>query len=256
MQMYLNPQENNKINNCIYTNRLLELVKFSMNFYNFEIKSFRDFCNRSKDNTEKWFELIYSILVSTQVKTCLAIKCYEKLIENVYDLLLPNFLLNFNDLGSIEQIIQKILHENGYRFYQTKSRIIINAIKFLREYNFNFNYLFENFNSFKKLRNELLKINGIGLKTASHWLRNMGFYIPVIDIHVKNLLYRFSVIDSKKISYEHYEILQNSICELISIDNISFDLALWFFGKDFCGNQRCRLCNFKDNCRKNLIENY
>ena len=93
--------------------------------------------------------------------------------------------------------------------------------------------------------------NGIGYKIASHWLRNMGFYIPVIDLHIKNLLYNFKITIDKNINYQTYEKIQNKLIEEIEIDNISFDLALWYYGKNYCSNPvKCSSCKFNIKCRK------
>ncbi|MFW9877439.1 MAG: hypothetical protein ACFFG0_30505, partial [Candidatus Thorarchaeota archaeon] len=74
-----------------------------------------------------------------------------------------------------------------------------------------------------------------------------GYYIPVIYIHLKNLFYRLKIVNNNNLSYLTYETIQNELIESLKIDNITFDLALWLFGKNFCGNRRCNSC--KINCK-------
>lgn len=244
----IQPNFNMEIENY---NGIVDLIDHSYILHKKQIDSFKVYFNKKKSNAEKWFELVYSILVGTQIKTEKVKKCYDQLLTEYIDLLNPNFLIKLEDFNYLRDLIENSLRSNGYRFYKTKSITIYNTILFFQNYDFDLNYFLFKYENYKTIRKKLIEISGIGLKIASHWLRNIGFYIPVIDIHVKNLLFRFNVIENKNFGYQTYENLQNQIIDEIEIDNISFDLALWYYGKNFCGNKKCTKCKFISICRKN-----
>lgn len=229
---------------------ILKLIIYSNEIHKYQITSIKEYLKREKTNSEKWFELIYSILVGTQIKTKKAKFCFEQLLDENFDVLNPRLLKDEDDFSYLKDLIEKSLKASGYRFYKTKSETIFNMIQFFKSYDFNVdNFLNEDYN-FKSIRNKLMKIRGIGYKIASHWLRNIGFYIPVIDLHIKNLLYRFKIIDDKKLSYQTFENIQNKIIKKLDIDNFTFDLALWYYGKNFCSSYKCLQCEFQLSCKK------
>ena len=169
---------------------IVELINLSNYLHKKEIESFKKYFNKKKSNAEKWFELIYSILVGTQIKTDKVKFCYNQLLKEYIDILHPNFLTKLEDYNYLRDLIDDSLKNNGYRFYSTKCRVIYNSILYFKEYEFDIENFLNRFKTYDKIRKELMKISGIGFKIASHWLRNIGFYIPVIDIHIKNILFR------------------------------------------------------------------
>jgi len=229
---------------------IIDLISFSKKLHNSQICAVKNYCTKEKNNTEKWFELIYSILVGVQMKTFKVKYCYEKLLNEYSDLLNPGFLKKLEIFDYLIELIKISLKNNGYRFYETKSITICNTILYFQKFNFNVNKFLNKYRNYKEIRAELVKIKGIGYKIASHWLRNLGYYIPVIDIHIKNLLFRFKLIKNKNLNYNTYEKIQNKLIKDLRIDNISFDLALWYYGKNFCGNRKCQLCKFYSICLK------
>ncbi len=230
---------------------LQELLQFSTQLHKNQINSIIDHLKEEKSNYERWCELLYSILVGTQIKTDRAKFCYEQLLDEYFDLLDPIFLKESRDYSSLRELIENSLKVNGYRFYKSKSEVIYNAILFFKDYSFDIGTFIAQYSDYKLIRKELMKIAGIGYKIASHWLRNMGFYIPVIDLHIKNLLFKFNIINDNNISYRAYEKIQNRIIQELEIDNISFDLALWYYGKNYCSSTlRCSKCKFNLICRK------
>ncbi len=230
---------------------LQELLHYSTQLHKDQINSIIHHLKEEKSNFERWCELIYSILVGTQIKTDRAKFCYEQLLDEYFDLLDPIFLKESRDYSYLRELIEKSLKVNGYRFYKSKSEAIYNAILFFKEYSFDIGTFIAQYSDYKLIRKELMKIAGIGYKIASHWLRNMGFYIPVIDLHIKNLLLKFNIINDNNISYRAYEKIQNRIIKELEIDNISFDLALWYYGKNYCSSTlRCSKCKFNLICKK------
>jgi len=232
-----------------YTN-LQEIIDYSTLLHKNQINSIINYLKEDKGDYQKWCELIYSILVGTQIKTDKAKFCYERLLDKYFDLLNPIFLKESKEYSNLRELIAESLKANGYRFYKSKSETIYNSILFFKEYSFNIGNFFAQHKDYRSIRKELMKISGIGYKIASHWLRNMGFHIPVIDIHIKKLLYNFNIITDDKISYRAYEKIQNKLVEELEIDNIIFDLALWYYGKNYCSNPiECSKCKFDIMCR-------
>ena len=228
---------------------IVELINLSSLLYKKQIDSFRAYFNKKKSNAEKWFELIYSILVGTQIKTDKVKFCYNQLLKEYMDLFHPRFLKKLEDFNYLTELIENSLKMNGYRFYKTKSKTIYNTILFFQDYDFKLNEFLNKYKTFANIRKKLIEIPGIGLKIASHWLRNIGYYIPVIDIHIKNIFYRFKLVSERNIDYITYEKIQNQIIKKIKIDNITFDLALWYYGKNYCGNRKCSKCKLKSICK-------
>ena len=231
---------------------LIKLINYSNELHKNQISSIKKYIKKSKSNTEKFFELIYSILVGTQIKTNKVKICYDQLLNEYFVIFHPRSLKELEDFTFIKDITKRSLKENGYRFYKTKSDTIYNAILFFKNYNFNIDNFLIEYSDYKSIRKELMKINGVGYKIASHWLRNIGYYIPIIDVHIKKILHRFRIIEGKKLNYIIYENIQNKVAIKINVDNISFDLSLWYYGKNFCGNRRCNNCTFYSICENNF----
>ncbi|WP_371803067.1 8-oxoguanine DNA glycosylase [Candidatus Lokiarchaeum ossiferum] len=234
----------------VENNIIPEIVSVSANNYPDELRYNFDFCKRKKSGPEMWFELIYTILAGTQVQTKIAKKSYDFLFNNYIDLLHPNFLKNQSDFDYISNLVKNSLKKCGYRFYLTKTKTIYNTILYFSRYNFDINYFLQPFQSYNQIRNELANsIKGIGIKIVSHWLRNIGYPIPIIDIHIKNILSRFRIIDLEtRISYKQYEKVQNDLIKSLGMDPVYFDLALWLYGKNMCGKRKCNKCKFLHKC--------
>jgi len=139
---------------------------------------------------------------------------------------------------------------SGYRFYQTKAETIVNAARF---------YLLHyaeilSMNKDKYEIRELLVdgVKGIGIKISSHWLRNIGYQTPIIDIHVRRILYcgGFTNIDYRdNFSEKEYLVLENimyDISKKINIPVSELDYALWLYGRNNCTNCTCSGCPIKN----------
>lgn len=242
------------IHNLISSNfaqDLLKIVDFSLNKYKDEITKLIFYFKKEKTPTRKWFELIYCILAGTQVRTLIVKKCFEALLNNINtDLMLENL----NNTKNIEERIQETLKENGYRFNFNKAITIINAANFFKKYQLNPNSFLSKSNDYVILRKELCQIKGIGIKIASHWLRNVGINLPIIDIHIKNILFFTGIVKTLKITYKRYEEHIFDLSSKLKIDITALDLSIWIFGRENCANKRCADCIIRKNCKKNLVK--
>ena len=73
---------------------LQELISYSSILHKTQINSTINYLKGEKSDYERWCELIYSILVGSQIKTGRAKLCYEKLLDKYFDLLNPIFLID------------------------------------------------------------------------------------------------------------------------------------------------------------------
>lgn len=125
-------------------------------------------------------------------------------------------------IGSPEEIQKKL--KEVYRFHTIRA-----------------GYLHEARNSFKKLdinnpdiRENLVKnIKGIGMKEASHFLRNIGFKeYAIIDFHIVDILSDHGLIERPKtMTPKRYIEIENILRELAIATNTSpgeLDLYLWY----------------------------
>jgi len=118
--------------------------------------------------------------------------------------------------GSQEEIQKKL--KEVYRFHTLRAK--------------------ENFRkldiSSKNIRNDLVdNIKGIGMKEASHFLRNVGFDdFAIIDFHIIDLLVKNNLIEKPKtLTKKKYLEIENVLRKLANKVNLSLgelDLYLWF----------------------------
>ncbi|MHA1314092.1 MAG: 8-oxoguanine DNA glycosylase [Candidatus Helarchaeota archaeon] len=228
-------------NISLLNNIIMENYRLNSDYINNFIK----YTKKEKSNSRKWFELIYCILAGTQIKTTIVQKTFNNLIDNYYDMLR---LENITESPLNLIYISNCLRNSGYRFHKTKALVILNAAEFFKKENNDINNFLKKYDEYHKIRNELIQIKGIGRKIISHWLRNIGFDIPIIDIHIKNLLIRFKIIQKPLRNYLEYEKLLIELAGILNRNLIFVDLNLWQFGKDFCGNKNCKNCPFKRTC--------
>ena len=188
-----------------------------------------------------WKELCFCIL-SANVSFELA----KSVIETLSDLDMLNhkwiteekkseiILFNFLDESNFEPV-----KKNGdlrrYRYPKMKSHQIVNAAKRLYSNN-SIKKILNVFDSDVEARNFFYtEISGLGIKEASHFLRNIGFASPlaIIDVHVLDFLKQFSLIDFSVGSFltlKQYLLLEKTLknlAEYHGLDLSIFDLAIW-----------------------------
>lgn len=125
-----------------------------------------------------------------------------------------------------------------YRFPKTRARNIIQAAKVIaREEDWIKKVLLRS-NSEGKVRGLLVsEISGIGLKEASHFLRNIKYSknLAIVDSHVVSFLQQIDAGTQRKtktMTRNTYFELENQIQEICSeykLDLSIFDMAIWHF---------------------------
>jgi len=190
---------------------LLELYKKRRN----DIKKFLDKINR-RDNYVLG-ELYFCLLTpQSKAKKCRAI---------INEIKSRNLLFN-PDIGGIRKILVKF----GHRF-PNKAEYIIKA-----------------FRKFENIKNNLTRewlvknVKGLGMKEASHFLRNIGLKnIAIIDVHVLNFFKKINLFDKGNLTKKKYLELEKRFFELskkLKIAPEELDIAIWLYQsgeKEFYG---------------------
>jgi len=128
-----------------------------------------------------------------------------------------------------EEELQLKLKELGHRFWPQRGTIIYYAREFKKDIA----------NRLNKFENETIarewivkNINGLGMKEASHFLRNIGYFnVAIIDKHIINLLASEKIIEKpKSISVKKYLEIEELLKELGKKTGLKIgelDLYLW-----------------------------
>jgi thermostable 8-oxoguanine DNA glycosylase len=204
-----------------------------------------------KNWDDAWEEMIYCVLAGTQVSTNIVKKSYLNLIDSIPEVTDYNYIATNPEKYADE--ISSVLHKNGYRFYSTKSMTIINAAKFFHNFVEKYQDI-KQFNPHEARKILIQNINGIGNKIASHWIRNIGHQMPIIDVHVRRVLCCAGFIDKKylknQISDSEYQYIENVVVDLakrINIDVGRLDYILWIHGREYCIRRNCSSCPIGEN---------
>lgn len=188
-----------------------------------------------------WQELCFCIL-SANVSFELAKSVIHRISDNnmlnpewiIEDKTSESTLFNFLD-GSNFEPVKKNGELRRYRYPKVKSQQIVNAAK--RIYcNNSIKEILNEFDSDVLARNFFYtEIAGLGIKEASHFLRNIGFAtsLAIIDVHVFNFLKEFSLIDFEigtSLTLKNYLLLEKTLknlSEYHGLDLSILDLAIW-----------------------------
>lgn len=184
-----------------------------------EIKKRLNDFSRMKNKKDIFYELCFCVLTPQSN----AFKC-DSAVEELKK-------IDFYDKNVSEDKIKKIL-KNKTRFYKNKSNYLL-LIKN------QFNDIIEKISQFKnnkknKIREYLVKnIKGLGLKEASHFLRNIGFRnFAILDRHILKNLLKLKVIGEmpKSLSKKQYLEIENKFIgfsKKIKIPMDELDLLFW-----------------------------
>ncbi len=180
-----------------------------------------EFTKMRKKDSLSWFkELVFCILTANS-RAELALKCVEELEKR-------NLILN----GSLSEV-EIVLRRCGHRFARTRARYIIEA----RSWSIKLKEALNNISSIQGKRKWLIKnIKGIGMKEASHFLRNTGHLnVAIIDRHILGILMAYNLVDpnikGKTLTPRKYIEIENlikRIAEKLDIEPGVLDLYMWY----------------------------
>jgi N-glycosylase/DNA lyase len=192
-----------------------------------------------------WEELCICIL-SSNVPYDLALSAFCHLGENQF--------LNVDKIIANPDITQEISFELSRRIYEPKRRdgtfrkyrfpnarasdIAKAAITLYCENN-GLSELLKNSRSEKQARRFLAEnVSGIGLKEASHFLRNVGYSesLAIVDTHVVSFLIAIGELSERvtTVTPAVYMKLENvliNLCDSLGLNMSIFDMAIWNYMK-------------------------
>ena len=123
-----------------------------------------------------------------------------------------------------------------YRFPNMRAQNLVNAAEVLYQKDYHLLWILINSAYDQEVRDFLVKnVPGIGLKQASHFLRNIGYSktLAIIDSHVIRFLIEVGAIRQEKIKsvtpkiYTKLEAVFQNPCENLDLDLSIFDMAVW-----------------------------
>ena len=131
-----------------------------------------------------------------------------------------------------EEELAKQLAVLGHRFPNMRAKFIVEA----RKHKNNIRKILDSFSSDSEKRKWFAEnVKGLGMKEASHFLRNIGFKnVAIIDFHIVDLLVREGVIEkpkNKSLTPKKYIEIENVLKILAEKTNTNLgelDLYLWY----------------------------
>lgn len=178
-----------------------------------KIESFEYF-KKMGTNEELFSELCYCILTANcQAKSCMIIQ--------------ESFPFEFS--CATEDQIRSHLIKQRYRFPNIRTGFIFDA-----QMNKDNLRMVLNNHSGQELREWFVDhIKGLGMKEASHFLRNIGYKnYAIVDKHIMNIAHDYQIIDKPKtITKKNYLLIEQELLKIAQdtkLDLATLDLYLWY----------------------------
>lgn len=174
-----------------------------------------EFAAFKKKSEDEWFsELCFCILAANAKQTT------SEAIQNQLS------AEGFKTLS--QESLAELIKVNKHRFHNTKARYIVGARKFSNIKSIIYempehaarDWLVEN-------------IKGIGMKEASHFLRNTGSQnLAILDRHILSMLTEHSIVQRPKtLSIANYKLIEqefNKLASILRMTSAKLDLMLWY----------------------------
>ncbi len=129
-----------------------------------------------------------------------------------------------------EPQLAKRLKALGHRFPRARASYIVGARKYAKD----LKRILSSFPDGKSAREWLVKnIKGLGMKEASHFLRNIGYDdVAIIDFHILDLLEREGLVKRPKTMtkrrYLEVEKVLEGLARELGVNLAELDLYLWY----------------------------
>lgn len=192
--------------------KILELEK---NIHDLVEKRIKEFEEINKKDDLTWFSELCFCILTANTSAELGIKVQKNISPE-----------EFATLSQKE--LAKKLKELGYRFYNTRSKYIVENQKFAYEIKKRIFDLDDN----EKRKWLMENIKGIGFKESSHFLRNVGYKnFAIIDKHIFRIMKQYGLTSEEKIKNSNYLTLENELKKLsnsLNMDLARLDLYLWY----------------------------
>jgi len=179
-------------------------------------KRLSEFSNLGEKGNDEWFSELCFCLLTANSRAASAMRIQNQLGVNGF-------------LKSPQENIVIAIKTNKHRFHNNKARFIVNAREFR-----NIKDLLDG-KSENEAREFLVKnVKGLGMKEASHFLRNVGKNnVAILDRHILNLLFDRGYLLEKPKSltpkkYLEIEEIFKIIAEQIGMSSAELDLYMWY----------------------------
>jgi N-glycosylase/DNA lyase len=194
-----------KINDLLYNNEISTRI-------NKKIDSFKKF--KKASNEALFSELCYCILTANcQAQTCMT-------IQNTFP---------YDFSKATKKQIKHHLKTHHYRFPNIRTQYIIEA----QTHKNNLQNILHKHSGLKRRNWFINNIKGLGMKEASHYLRNIGYQnYAIIDTHILSILQNYSIIKKPKTitknKYLQIEHKLKKIADQTGLTLAKLDLYLWY----------------------------
>ena len=168
----------------------------------------KEFSNIPRNFNDLFRELAFCILTAG-TSAELGIKTINHLGDTLHE-------------GTQEEIQKKL--KEVYRFHTIRAGYLFNARKAFKHLDINH----------PDIRNQIVQnIKGIGMKEASHFLRNIGFKdYAIIDFHIVDVLIKNNLIEKPKTlnvkKYLEIETILRELANELDMSLAELDLYLWY----------------------------
>ena len=195
------------------TSSINELVYLVNSLKSSEIKQIVDKRIREFESIPRNFENLFRELAFCILAAGTSAELSIKTVNHLGDTL-------FN--GSETEIQEKL--KEVYRFHTIRAGYLYNAREPFKKLDI----------SHQDIRSQLVEnIKGIGMKEASHFLRNIGFKdYAIVDFHIVDILVKNKLIDKPKTltkkRYLEIENLLKKIAVKVNLNLGELDLYLWY----------------------------
>ncbi|MGD0804420.1 MAG: N-glycosylase/DNA lyase [Candidatus Bathyarchaeia archaeon] len=169
------------------------------------------------EGNERWFEELVFCLLTANYSARGAIACIAALNED-----------NIINEGSLEQL-RKCL-EHRHRFPSKRAEFIFKA----RAHRDDLKKIITSQLSSQAARDWLVEnVTGLGMKEASHFLRNVGYLdLAIVDKHILSHMVEQGIIDERpktvtRKRYLEYEGVLKQIADMLGMPLGQMDLYLW-----------------------------
>jgi len=170
---------------------------------------------REKENDE-WFSELCFCLLTANSRASSAIKIQNQIGARGF-------------LNSPKENIAQTIKMNKHRFHNNKAKYIVGAREFK-----NIKEILKNKEDFEAREFIVENVKGLGMKEASHFLRNVGRKnLAILDRHILNLLYEEGYLLEKPKTltpkvYKKIEETFNRIAERLKMSSAELDLYMWY----------------------------
>ncbi len=202
--------------------KIISVFNEQKEIINNKCKNFKNILKSGKSE-DIFYEITYCILAAG-TSAELALKTNENIIKE-------GFVLNAN----LSELVKEL--KKCYRFYNVRGEYIFNTREYLKlKYSFDIKKMLDSNNDPIALRNQIANdknIRGLGMKAASHFLRNIGYDdLAILDIHVISLMKDLSLIPKNvKLTNKNYERIESILRKFsvhVKIELPKLDLVLWY----------------------------